>query len=334
MTPLPCGGRKSRHDILLQASRHPLAALAARGLDDAAVTERDPLVLAVSGGGDSMAMLCVVAAVRARTDPSLSSLTLVAIDHGVRPENAQEAMLAVEAARGLGLADARAIRVRVSRDGNLLDAARHARLAALGAVARELGARHIALAHQADDRAEGLVLGLSRGGGLDGMASIRPRRELDDGTILVRPLLRARRADLRGFLREIECPWSDDPTNGLRARGAMRADPSVAALLDRIAAGAGLALDEAAALANLRDGIAASLVPDGATSLTRSDFDAAPSVVRAAVIQRLARHAGAAVPRAALDQSARISRDDRAPRSFDCGDGRVLRIDAHAVTVG
>lgn len=333
MTQVPCSGQGRRQGILLHASRHPLAALAAHGLEQGGASSDDSLVLAVSGGGDSLAMLALVAALRARTDPSLRSIAVIAVDHGIREENAEEAALAVQTANDIGVQAARAVRVQLDRSGNLLDAARRARLTAIGMFAREFGARHIALAHQADDRAEGLVLGLSRGGGIEGLSTLRYRRELDDGLVLVRPLLRARRADLRDLLRALDLPWREDPSNTLRARGEMRTDPSVAALLERIAAGSALALDEIAGLAELRDGLARALVAPGATTITRSAFDAAQASVRAAALQLLARHAGASVPRAAVEQCVRMSPDDRAPRAFDCGAGHVLRIDARMITV-
>lgn len=320
--------------VLLQASRHPLAHVASQGLADAGVEISDPLVLAVSGGGDSMAMLVLLACIRSRSDGALASLSVASIDHGIRADNAAEAAFACETARALGIAAAEVITVDVPRDGNLLDAARAARLRALGGYARARGAAKIALAHQADDRAEGLLLGLSRGGGLDGIASLRAARSLDAGVTLVRPLLRARRAELRAFLESVGLPWREDPSNALRTRGAMRDDPSLSALVDRLAAGAGIALDEAAALAELRDQLVVSLVPSGATSISRRAFDEAPRALRVAILARLAVHAGASIPRAALEQCARTTAEDRHPRSFDCGDGRVLRIDARAVTVG
>lgn len=319
--------------ILLQASRHPLAHVASQGLADAGVGRNDPLVLAVSGGGDSMAMLVLLASVRSRADDALASLSAVSIDHGIRPDSAAEASFACETARALGIGRAEVIAVDVPRDGNLLDAARNARLRALGDYARTHGAVQIALAHQADDRAEGLLLGLSRGGGLDGIASLRASRTLDAGVTLVRPLLRARRAELRAFLESLGLTWREDPSNALRARGAMRDDPSLSALIDRLATGAGIALDEAAELAELRDQLVSSAIPSGTTSLSRSAFDAAPRPLRVALLARLALNARASIPRAALEQCSRIAAADRHPRSFDCGGGRVLRIDARAVTV-
>jgi len=111
--------------ILLQASRHPLAHVASQGLADAGVGGNDPLVLAVSGGGDSMAMLVLLASVRSRADDALASLSAVSIDHGIRSDSAAEASFACETARALGIGRAEVIAVDVPRDGNLLDAARN-----------------------------------------------------------------------------------------------------------------------------------------------------------------------------------------------------------------
>ena len=331
MTAAACLGALDAKSVLLQASRHPLAHVAAQGLSDAAVDPSEPLVLAVSGGGDSMAMLVLLAAIRARTDPSLTSLTAVSIDHGIRTDNAAEAAFARDAARALGLASSEVIAVEVPRDGNLLDAARHARLRVFSEFARARGVAKVALAHQADDRAEGLLLGLSRGGGLDGLASLRATRTLDCGMTLVRPLLRARRAELRAFLDCVGLPWREDPSNALRARGSMRSDPSLAELVDRIAAGAGIALDEASALADFRDKHVDCAVPSGRTSIPRAVYNDAPRPLRIAILTRLALNAGTSIPRAALEQCARLSAEDRQPRVFDCGQGHTLRIDARTV---
>lgn len=327
------GIAETRAQLLLRSSRHPLARVVAAGLHEARLGERTPLVLAVSGGADSMAMLCLVAAVRERTDPCLSSLAVVSVDHGLRAESRSEAEAAVALARRLGIECATIVRVDVEREGNLLDRARDARLDALRDAARAFRSRHVALAHHAEDRAESVLLALARGGGLDALTGLRAVREFDDGISLVRPLLRARRAALRGLLAELDVAWHEDPSNALHARGTLRADRSSAALIDRMASGIATAVDEAIGLAEWRDAIAAEAAPVGARSMPRATFDAMPAAVRPAALARLARSAGAELPRTVVEQCAGIGPDDRAPRSFDCGAGHRLSVDARSVTV-
>ena len=333
MNRLAGGTSESRARLLLSASRHPLANVVVGGLRDAAVDADTPLVVAVSGGADSMAMLVLLAAVRERTDPRLESLAVASIDHGIRPESRAEAEAAIALAGRIGISRASVVRVTVSRDGNLLDAARHARLDGLRSAARDFGSRHIALAHHAEDRAESLLLALSRGGGLDALTGLRARRELDDGVVLVRPLLRARRAHLRELLVQAGVCWHEDPSNALRARGSLRGDPSTAALIDRLAAGASTALDEAERLSDLRDSLVAAALPAGSTALSRAGFDALPAAIRPAALARLARAAGVQLPRSVVEQCVVVAPGDRDPRTFDCGGGRVLSITARAVTV-
>ena len=327
----PSAALPARRELLLRASRHPLTALLADGCARAGVCADTRVVACVSGGGDSMAMLLLLAAMRERTDPELASVAVLSVDHGLRPEAAREAAQAVAFARHLGIARAEAVRVEVAPAGNVLDAARTARLAAARACARAFGSTHLLLAHQADDRAEGLLLALARGGGFDALAALAPRREFDDGLVLCRPLLDARREQLRAFLAELGITWAEDPSNARHTRGALRTDASTAALIDRIAASAGDLFDEAESLRSLRDESVRRAVPVGRGSISRSTFDGLHPALRAPAIVELTRAAGGAVSRDVLARVERIGPDDRAPRTFACTDGVRLLIDAREV---
>ena len=92
-----------RAELLLRASRHPLAALMRDALDACGVATDETLLLLISGGGDSMAMLLLAAAVRERTDPTLASLASLTIDYGLRAEARAECERAVSFARHLRL---------------------------------------------------------------------------------------------------------------------------------------------------------------------------------------------------------------------------------------
>ncbi|HET6380515.1 MAG TPA: tRNA lysidine(34) synthetase TilS [candidate division Zixibacteria bacterium] len=165
-------------------------------------------MLAISGGPDSTALLHAAA----RLAPIRGWRLVVAhLDHGLRPESAEEATWVAERARELGLpfASERADVAALARaEGRSLeDAGRRARYRFL----EEVAARHdalIATAHTADDAAETILLRLVRGTGLRGLRGIPERR----GRI-VRPLLGERRATLRAALDSAGIAYLSDPTN-------------------------------------------------------------------------------------------------------------------------
>lgn len=168
------------------------------------------VLVAVSGGVDSMALLLLLSAVR-RQIPC--RVVAAHYEHGIRGEASLEDAAFVEAfceARGIachiGHGDVRAMRSlwRTS----LEDAARRARYAFLRETAERVGAARIALAHQQEDQAETLLLHLVHGAGLAGLSGMRVRRGP-----LIRPLLEVPRAALEAYLRERGIPWREDATN-------------------------------------------------------------------------------------------------------------------------
>ncbi len=169
------------------------------------------LILAISGGPDSTALLVLAARWRAtlKTGPKLVAVT---VDHGLRPESVREANAVKRLARKLGLAH-RTMRWtgRKPKTG-LQAAARQARYGLLAAAAAQAGARHILTAHTRDDQAETLLIRLTRGSGLAGLAAMArisplplkstviPGRPTDLGFTRDRHLAapRSARADLGG----------------------------------------------------------------------------------------------------------------------------------------
>jgi len=204
-----------------------------------------PLVCAVSGGPDSLALL--VLAVAAGCE-----VTAVHVDHGLRPGSGAEAGVVAAAARAVG-AGFRAERVEVADGPDLEARARAARRAVLPP-------GH-ATGHTADDRAETVVLALLRGTGLDGLAPLAPGPE--------HPIVRLRRREAAEVcaaagLEPVRDPSNDDPRfrrNRVRHEVlpllADVAGRDVVPLLCRLA---DLAGDEAALL----DALAAGAVPDPA----------------------------------------------------------------------
>ena len=183
-----------------------------------------PLGVAVSGGGDSMALLHLLA-----TLPDRPPLHVVTLNHGLRPEAAVEAAGVAAAAARLGLPHDTLHWQGNDATGNLMAAAREARLALIGAWAKAKGIGAVALGHTADDLAETFLMRLARGSGVDGLSAMADRRQT--GEILwLRPLLRVSRAALRDHLTRHGLTWFEDPTNDDPAHDRTLARRALAAL--------------------------------------------------------------------------------------------------------
>jgi tRNA(Ile)-lysidine synthase len=188
-------------------STHPptLLTLARRTITDTRMFSAGARVLAaVSGGPDSMALLHVLARLRAKLG---FELVAHGVDHGLRAEASRELDQAAAFACTLEVPFSRT-RTSVAPGGNLQARARAARLAALRGAASQVGATCLATGHHADDRAETLLLRLLRGASPAGLAVLAPRR-----ADLVRPLIRARRRDIDTHIERHNIPFSSDPSN-------------------------------------------------------------------------------------------------------------------------
>ena len=163
------------------------------------------IVLAVSGGGDSMAMLHAMAALANRLGLRLSAH---GVDHGLRPEAALELDGAEQLADCLDVPFSRS-RISVRRGSNLQARARSQRYEELRKVAHALSAKFIATAHQAEDRAETVLMRLMRGAGPAGLAVLAPLAE-----DLLRPMIRVHKSDVISYLRRHKIRYSEDPSNG------------------------------------------------------------------------------------------------------------------------
>lgn len=163
------------------------------------------LGLAVSGGGDSVAMLRLVAAARG------DGLFVYTVDHGLRAEAAAEAQFVANLCAVLDV-PCRVLRWDGNASGNLSAAARAARYDLIARAAKADGVGTVLLAHTRDDQAETVLMGLARRAGVDGLSAM-PAQMQDRGITWMRPLLNASRAGLRGYLTEIGQAWVDDPSN-------------------------------------------------------------------------------------------------------------------------
>lgn len=194
---------------------------------------RDVTVLvAVSGGADSVALLRALGALAGRD--SGARLAVAHYNHALRgaASDADERFVA-ELAANLGLV------CHVGRPtGGLAgdrseEASRGARYEFLQATAHCIGARYVATAHTADDQAETVLHHVLRGTGLAGLAGMPQARELAPGVALVRPLVGVRRSEILAYLAELGQPFREDASNRDAAytRNRLRHD-----LLPRLAA--------------------------------------------------------------------------------------------------
>ncbi|MEH2489058.1 tRNA lysidine(34) synthetase TilS [Bradyrhizobium sp. AZCC 2230] len=248
----------------------PISARAAKQLF-AELKAAPALVLAVSGGPDSVALMWLAARWR-RSLARGPELTVVTVDHGLRVEAAREAREVKRLATELGLTH-RTLRWRGAKPATGLPAAaREARYRLLAQAARVAGASHVLTAHTRDDQAETLLMRLLRGSGIAGLSAMA-RLTTRDGLVLARPLLDVPKSQLIATLKRARIAFADDPTN----RDAAFTRPRLRALLPQLAAEGGDARTLARLSARLaRANAAVEVLTDGAERFLRLRDRGAP----------------------------------------------------------
>jgi tRNA(Ile)-lysidine synthase len=170
----------------------------------------DRVVVALSGGSDSVALLRVLAELESMGE--LEVAAVAHLNHGLRDSAHRDEQFCRGLAHGLGVpfrSDLIDVRGRAERDRTSIEAAgRRARYELFERVADEVGAQAIATGHTQDDQAETFLLRLLRGAGPRGLAGIHPRA----GRV-VRPLLELGRHELRVYLRDVGQPFCEDESN-------------------------------------------------------------------------------------------------------------------------
>ncbi|PUB18546.1 tRNA lysidine(34) synthetase TilS [Yoonia sediminilitoris] len=167
------------------------------------------IAVAVSGGGDSMALLHVLAGLVRQTGQQLHAVT---VDHGLRAASADEAAFVCDQCAKLGVVHETLRWERTATTGNLQDQARVARYDLMSRWAADNQISHVLLGHTATDQAETFLLRLGRASGIDGLSGMRPRWT-ERGVTFLRPFLSHERATLRDYLTRHEVVWIDDPSN-------------------------------------------------------------------------------------------------------------------------
>jgi tRNA(Ile)-lysidine synthase len=182
-------------------------------IQDYQMLERGQTVLvAVSGGADSMALLHLLWQLR---EGLALQLCVAHLNHQMRPNATEDARFVEETARHLGvrcICDTRDVPAyRRQHKLSPEDAARRLRYIFLRATATQLRADRIAVGHTADDQAETVLLHLLRGSGLRGLGGMPAVRGL-----IIRPLIGVSRADIMDYLRSHRLRFREDPSNDQR----------------------------------------------------------------------------------------------------------------------
>jgi tRNA(Ile)-lysidine synthase len=174
---------------------------------DGVIAKGERIVVACSGGADSVALAAALAAVRV---PMQLELTLAYVHHGTRESAWQDECVTLRIGATFGLPVAVLPLAPADRDEAAL---RDERYAALARLAAERGATAVATAHHREDQSETVLLALFRGAGPEGLAGMRPRRPLAPGLDLARPLLNIGAEELRAYAHAHALPYAVDPTN-------------------------------------------------------------------------------------------------------------------------
>jgi tRNA(Ile)-lysidine synthase len=217
------------------------------------------VVLAVSGGPDSVALMWLMARWR-RALADGPRLFAVTVDHGLRNEAAREAREVKRLAQELDLPHRTMRWAGDKPETGVPAAARAARYRLLAQAARAAGATHVFTAHTRDDQAETLLMRLLRGSGIAGLAAMA-RESVRDNVVLARPLLNVPKSRLVATLNKAKIAFADDPTN----RDPAFTRPRLRALLPLLAEEGGDARGLARLAARLaRANAAVEVLADGA----------------------------------------------------------------------
>ncbi|HFQ15883.1 MAG TPA: tRNA lysidine(34) synthetase TilS [Rhodobacteraceae bacterium] len=251
------------------------------------------LALAVSGGADSMALMHLARRWQQATAPRIT-LTVLTVDHGLRPQSAAEARQVAAWARHLRLDH-----VTLKWPGKkprtaIQETARAARYGLLTGWCRAHDASALLLAHHMDDQAETVLMRLSRGSGLAGLAAMKPVT-IRDGVTVLRPLLGVRKSELEALLRQNDQGWISDPSNDNTGFARIRMRQVLAALeknsqltprLARLARGIGAARDRQTAEVAAAARTFTRLHPGGYCEMEPQLLAALPATLRRELLGR------------------------------------------------
>ncbi len=273
-------------------------------LDRALFAAGDRVMVAVSGGLDSVVALHLV-----RTCFPTCRIAVAHLDHGARPESAEDARRVAELATSLGLDF---ITERAKLASHSESVWRHARYDFLGRAADDWGADVIVTAHHADDQVETVLFRMARGAGTRGLAGIPERRGR-----LVRPLLPFHREQLHAYARARELAWREDESNSDMRHARNRIRHRVLPAMDAASPGARASILTIAALAREAEthwhAELRTLLHEAIIARSENGFTLATAVLRgyhprilARALRYLCRHLGSTPGRSGTDACAKF----------------------------
>jgi tRNA(Ile)-lysidine synthase len=306
------------------------------------------IVLAVSGGPDSMALMVLAAEWRARSKSPVPSISVATVDHGLRPQSRFEAKLVGAAARRLDLPHAILAWEEAKPRTGMPMAAREARYRLLDEHACSFAADGVAVAtaHHLDDQAETFAMRLQRGAGIEGLSGMRTERPIAETSpvTLARPLLGFEKARLVATVTARDIAYVEDPTNAddryerTRVRSALANFRDGGLLPQALATSARRLGDARDALLYAEERFIASLAISFGNeifaTLDRRAFDDGPAYLRQKVLAGLIARYGGDSPEPRLSEiealTARLQRDGKAAATLGgamiSGGPRFIRI--------
>jgi tRNA(Ile)-lysidine synthase len=269
------------------------------------------LLIAVSGGPDSTALLLMAAEWAKRRGKT--RIEAATVDHGLRPESANEATAVGEICARLGVGH-RVLKWKGAKPtSRLQERAREARYRLLIDHAKAIGGEVLMTAHHADDQAETVLFRLLRGSGVAGLRGMDVI-SMRDGMTIARPLLGLKKRDLIAFAEARGAPFIDDPSNAdpRFARTRLRAllvrlgeEGLDAQALDRLAR---RARETEEALARLTTEIEARIGLEGALD-ARALFAAPIAIAQRILTRRIAETGGRDASRIGLEKVETLATD-------------------------
>ena len=226
----------------LSSGNGPLEHRFARNLNELGVSA--PLALAVSGGGDSAALLHLTAAWAKARGIDLNHIHVLTVDHDLRANSKNEARAVSAWADAYGMPHETLLWGEAREGSGLQQRARAARRDLLGRWCKDHNIKHLILAHTRDDQTETVGMRLIKDSGSAGLAGMDVNAPGPFGTHIIRPLLDVQRAELRDWLAANRHDWFEDPSNQdltyerVKIRNALSQDAALRAEIEGIGSAA------------------------------------------------------------------------------------------------